>query len=51
MIGGPASDSGLTGRKIIVDTYGVDIRGMEVEHFLVKIRPKLIVLVRMLQDG
>ena len=44
VIGGPMGDCGLTGRKIIVDTYG----GMQlvtvVVHSLVKIHQKLTAL-------
>jgi len=49
VIGGPVGDSGLTGRKIIVDTYGG-----AAPHgggaFLEKIQVKLIDQQHMLQD-
>ena len=41
VIGGPQGDSGLTGRKIIVDTYG---------GYSERTRPRLTVLLLMLQD-
>lgn len=40
VIGGPAGDTGLTGRKIIVDTYG-DTRSMVAVLLAVKTRVKL----------
>jgi len=40
VIGGPQGDAGLTGRKIIVDTYGVAVL-MEVEHLVAKIPTKV----------
>merc|ERR1712048_258352 len=36
IIGGPQGDAGLTGRKIIIDTYGVGVR-MVVAHSLARI--------------
>ena len=39
--GSPQGDSGLTGRKIIVDTYGGSATPMVAEHPLVKIRTKV----------
>lgn len=49
VIGGPAGDTGLTGRKIIVDTYGgVGKHGGG--SFSGKIRPKWIVLRLMRRD-
>ena len=42
VIGGPAGDSGLTGRKIIVDTYG-GYAVTEAERFPERIRRRLIV--------
>ncbi len=48
-IGGPDGDTGLTGRKIIVDTYGVLPR-TEVERFLEKILLKSIGQLHMQQD-
>ena len=49
VIGGPDGDSGLTGRKIIVDTYGV-LHLMEEELSLAKIPLKLIDLLLMQPD-
>ena len=48
VIGGPHGDTGLTGRKIIVDTYGGKVRMVEV-HFW-KGSLKLIEVVHMQQD-
>lgn len=40
VIGGPLGDTGLTGRKIIVDTYGGYSRHGRTEHFQVKMQAK-----------
>ena len=39
VVGGPAGDTGLTGRKIIVDTYG-GYSATVAAHFPVKIPPR-----------
>lgn len=41
VIGGPQGDTGLTGRKIVVDTHMVDSPDMAAEHFRGKIRQRL----------
>ena len=49
VIGGPQGDSGLTGRKIIVDTYGGYSRH-GAEHFQVRILQRLTDLRHMRRD-
>lgn len=44
VIGGPQGDSGLTGRKIIVDTYGRFCTARRAAHSPVRTRPRLTVL-------
>ena len=48
VIGGPAGDSGLTGRKIMVDTYGGMAHHRAEGFFQGKTLPKLTVLLLML---
>ena len=50
VIGGPQGDTGLTGRKIIIDTYGGYSLDMVEEHSQERIQLKLIDLLLMLQD-
>ena len=50
IIGGPEADTGLTGRKIIVDTYGVGVP-MEEEPFRVRTAPNWTGVPLMQQDG